>query len=43
MRVPRGAGEFSGFTDFIEDAQHHDNVLRAAFLVEPPDGFDLDV
>src|ERR1700733_14888842 len=43
MRVPRGAGELSGFTDFIEDAQHHDDGLRAVFLVKSPDGLDLDV
>ena len=43
IRIFRGAGELSGFTDFIEDAQHHDDGLRAVFLVEPPDGLDLDV
>ena len=43
MRILRGAGELSGFADFIEHAQHHHDGLRAVFLVKSPDGFDLDM
>src|SRR5579864_3271742 len=42
VRIPCGAGELSGFADFIENAQHHHDALRAVFSVKSPDGLDLD-
>jgi hypothetical protein len=43
LGVLRRAGELPGFSNFIENAEHHHRRLRAAFLVKSPDGFDLDV
>src|SRR5712672_98185 len=37
------AGEFSGFSDLVEDPEHHDRRLRAAFLVKSPDGLDFNM
>ena len=41
--VGRGAGEFAGFSDFVQNAEHHHDRLRAALLPKSPDGFDLDL
>src|SRR2546430_3353956 len=43
LGVLRSAGELPGFSNFIENAEHHHRRLRAAFLVKSPDGFDLYV
>src|ERR1700679_3201303 len=40
VRIARGTGDLPGFTEFLENAQHDNNVLRAALFVESPDGFD---
>jgi hypothetical protein len=43
MGVRRGASEFSGLSDFVEDSEHHHSGLRAAFLVKSPNGLDFDM
>ena len=43
MGVVGGGGDLAGFADLVEDAEHHDDTLRAAFLMKPPHGFDLDL
>ena len=43
LGVLRRTGEFSGLSDLVENTEHHDRGLRAAFLVKSPDGFDLNV
>jgi hypothetical protein len=36
MGVGGGAGDLAGFPDLAEQAEHHDDALRAAVLVKPP-------
>src|SRR3954452_3583042 len=43
LGVGRGAGEFAGVSDLVENAEHHHDRLRAALLPESPDGLDLDL
>jgi hypothetical protein len=43
MGVIGGAGEFSGFPDLVEDPEHDNYRLRAAFPVKSPHGLDFDM
>ena len=43
MGVFGRAGEFSGFSDLVEDPEHHHRGLRAALFAKSPDGLDLDI
>jgi hypothetical protein len=41
--VVRGAGEFSGLPDLVENSEHDDGGLGTALPAKSPDGLDVDV